>query len=106
MAKAKKAPAKKAAKKEESLHDKLEAKMNDALALKKDGEPGSRANITEAVGVLRDIVEEIVKDSGKFDGEKMNKTAGTRVRKYLMLVKKSTTNLRKAVQNKKGKEEE
>lgn len=105
MAKAKKAPAKKAAKKEESLHDKLSAKMNDALALKKNGEPGANAKISEAVAVLKDIVDEIVKDSAKFDGEKMNKTAGTRVRKYLMLVKKSTTDLRKAVQNKKGKED-
>ena len=51
------------------------------------------------------MVTEIVEDTKKFDGEKMNKTAGTRVRKYLMLVKKSTTNLRKAVQNKKAKED-
>ena len=89
-----------------NTHDQLEEKMNDALALKKDGEPGKRADITEAVGVLKEIVDEIVTDTAKFDGEKMNKTAGTRVRKYLMLVKKSTTNHRKAVQNKKGEEEE
>ena len=89
-----------------NTHDQLEEKMNDALALKKDGEPGKRADITEAVGVLKEIVDEIVTDTAKFDGEnKMNKTAGTRVRKYLMLVKKSTTNLRKAVQNKKSKED-
>ena len=88
-----------------TLHDQLEKKMNEALAIKKDGEPGARADITEAVGVLQELVNEIVTDTQKFDGEKMNKTAGTRVRKYLMLVKKSTTNLRKAVQNKKGKED-
>ena len=76
--------------------------MNDALAIKKDGEPGSGADISEAVGVLQELVTEIVEDTKKFDGDKMNKTAGTRVRKYLMLVKKSTTNLRKAVQNKKS----
>ena len=88
-----------------STHDKLEKKMHEALAIKKDGEPGARADITEAVGVLQELVNEIVEDTNKFDGEKMNKTAGTRVRKYLMLVKKSTTNLRKAVQNKKAKED-
>ena len=88
-----------------TLHDKLEKKMHEALAIKKDGEQGARADITEAVGVLQELVSEIVADTAKFDGEKMNKTAGTRVRKYLMLVKKSTTNLRKAVQNKKAKED-
>tara|TARA_B100000683_G_C12238398_1_gene452113 strand:- start:323 stop:598 length:276 start_codon:yes stop_codon:yes gene_type:complete len=88
-----------------TLHDKLEKKMHEALAIKKDGEPGARADITEAVGVLSELINEIVEDTKKFDGEKMNKTAGTRVRKYLMLVKKSTTNLRKAVQNKKAKED-
>jgi hypothetical protein len=88
-----------------NTHDQLEAKMDEALALKKNGEPGARADITGAVAVLKEIVDEIVADTSKFDGDKMNKTAGTRVRKYLMLVKKSTTNLRKAVQNKKGTEE-
>lgn len=88
-----------------TLHDKLEQKMDEALAIKKDGEPGARADITEAVGVLQELINEIVVDTEKFDGDKMNKTAGTRVRKYLMLVKKSTTNLRKAVQNKKSNED-
>ena len=88
-----------------STHDTLEAKMDEALAIKKDGEPGARADISEAVAVLQELVTEIVEDTKKFDGDKMNKTAGTRVRKYLMLVKKSTTNLRKAVQNKKSKED-
>jgi pyridoxal biosynthesis lyase PdxS len=80
-----------------NTHDQLEEKMDKALAIKKDGEPGKGADISEAVGVLKEIVDEIVTDTSKFDGDKMNKTAGTRVRKYLMLVKKSTTNLRKAV---------
>ena len=96
---------KKAAKKPESKFDAFEQALDDALKIKKDGNPGKHADISEAVGVLEQIVAEIVADTKKFDGDKMNKTAGTRVRKYLMLVKKSTTNLRKAVQNKKAKED-
>ena len=99
MAKSKK----KSTKKEPTKFEQLEKKMHDALALKKDGTPGARADVSEAVGVLSDIVAEISADSTKFDGDKMNKTAGTRIRKYLMLVKKSSTSLRAAVQEKKNK---
>ena len=59
-------------------------------------------NFTWKFGVLEQIVTEIVADTKKFDGDKMNKTAGTRVRKYLMLVKNNATAIRKAVQNKKS----
>jgi len=92
----------KKAAKPESKFDAFEQSLSDALKIKKDGNPGKHADISEAVTVLENIVSEIVADTKKFDGDKMNKTAGTRVRKYLMLVKNNATAIRKAVQNKKG----
>ena len=92
----------KKSKKPESKFYAFESALDGALKIKKDGNPGKNADISEAVGVLEQICSEIVADTKKFDGDKMNKTAGTRVRKYLMLVQNNATAIRKAVQNKKS----
>ena len=107
MAKKAKKAAPKAA---ESKYDNFEAGLKKSLNLKekkgKNGKKtvtvGPKANVAATVAIFADVMEEIKSDSEKFTGEKMNKTAGTRVRKYLMLLKSNATYLRTAIQNQKS----
>ena len=55
---------KKAAKKPESKFEAFESSLDDALKIKKDGNPGKHADISEAVGVLEQICAEVGQSVG------------------------------------------